>query len=54
MMTIIDGGCREKYMRYPPKETAAKHERIVSEVSRLFRERGFEDVSVAQVMRPPA
>jgi TetR/AcrR family transcriptional repressor of nem operon len=36
------------------KETAAKHERIVSEVSRLFRERGFEDVSVAQVMRPPA
>jgi TetR/AcrR family transcriptional regulator, transcriptional repressor for nem operon len=37
-------------MRYPVKETAAKHERIVKEASRLFRERGFENVSVADVM----
>ncbi len=38
-------------MRYPAKETAAKHERIVKEASRLFRERGFENVSVGEVMR---
>jgi TetR/AcrR family transcriptional repressor of nem operon len=50
MMTIIDGGCR-KNMRYPAKETAGKHERIVKEASRLFRERGFENVSVAEVMK---
>ena len=31
-------------MRYPVEETAAKHERIVKEASRLFRERGFENV----------
>jgi TetR/AcrR family transcriptional repressor of nem operon len=50
MMTIIDGGCR-KNMRYPAEETAAKHERIVREASRLFRERGFENVSVGEVMK---
>lgn len=38
-------------MRYPAKETAAKHERILKEASRLFRERGFEDVTVGEVMR---
>ena len=38
-------------MRYPVKETAAKHERIVKEASRLFRERGFENVSVGEVMK---
>jgi TetR/AcrR family transcriptional regulator, transcriptional repressor for nem operon len=41
----------EKFMRYPVEETAAKHERIVREASRLFRERGFENVSVAEVMK---
>jgi TetR/AcrR family transcriptional repressor of nem operon len=41
----------QKVMRYPAKETAAKHERIVKEASRLFRERGFENVSVSQVMK---
>src|SRR5215467_7744260 len=40
-----------KVMRYPVEETAAKHERIVKEASRLFRERGFENVSVAEVMK---
>ena len=50
MMIIIDGGCR-KIMRYPVEETAAKHERIVKEASRLFRERGFENVSVGEVMK---
>jgi TetR/AcrR family transcriptional regulator, transcriptional repressor for nem operon len=42
---------QNKIMRYPAKETAAKHERIVKEASRLFRERGFENVSVGEVMR---
>jgi TetR/AcrR family transcriptional repressor of nem operon len=42
---------QESFMRYPVEETAAKHERIVKEASRLFRERGFENVSVAEVMR---
>jgi len=41
----------KKIMRYPVEETAAKHERIVKEASRLFRERGFENVSVAEVMK---
>jgi TetR/AcrR family transcriptional repressor of nem operon len=49
MMVIIDGGFTK--MRYPAKETAAKHERIVKEASRLFRERGFENVTVAEVMK---
>jgi TetR/AcrR family transcriptional regulator, transcriptional repressor for nem operon len=49
MMIIIDGGCGK--MRYPAKETAAKHERIVREASRLFRGRGFENVTVGEVMR---
>ena len=38
-------------MRYPLEETAAKHKRIVKEASRLFRERGFENVSVGEVMK---
>jgi TetR/AcrR family transcriptional repressor of nem operon len=37
-------------MRYPENETAEKHDRIVQEASRLFRERGFQDVTVAEVM----
>src|SRR6516164_346532 len=41
----------EKVMRYPAEETATKHERIVKEASRLFCERGFENVSVAEVMK---
>jgi len=38
-------------MRYPAKDTAAKHERIVKEASRLFRERGFENITVGEVMK---
>ena len=38
-------------MRYPAKETATRHERIVKEASRLFRERGFENVTVGEVMK---
>ena len=40
-----------KEMRYPAQETAAKHDRIVEEASRLFRERGFENVTVGEVMK---
>src|ERR1700757_1869117 len=49
MMAIIDRGFGK--MRYPAKETAAKHERIVKEASRLFRERGFDNVTVGEVMQ---
>lgn len=38
-------------MRYPPEETAAKHKRILNEASRLFRERGFDGVGVAEIMK---
>jgi TetR/AcrR family transcriptional repressor of nem operon len=40
-----------KIIRYPVEQTAAKHERIVKEAFPLFRERGFENVSVAEVMK---
>src|SRR5215471_16078045 len=42
---------QKQIMRYPAEETAAKHERIVKEASRLFRERGFENVTVGEVMK---
>src|ERR1700749_3271929 len=38
-------------MRYSAQETAAKHELIVKEASRLFRERGFENVTVGEGMK---
>lgn len=41
-------------MRYPAEETAEKHQRILREASQLFRERGFQDVTVAEVMKAAA
>jgi TetR/AcrR family transcriptional repressor of nem operon len=38
-------------MRYPAAETAEKHERILDQASRLFRERGFSGVSVSEIMK---
>jgi TetR/AcrR family transcriptional regulator, transcriptional repressor for nem operon len=38
-------------MRYPASETAEKHERILNEAARLFRERGFSGVSVSEIMK---
>ena len=38
-------------MRYPAAETAEKHERILDEATRLFREQGFSGVSVSEIMK---
>jgi TetR/AcrR family transcriptional regulator, transcriptional repressor for nem operon len=38
-------------MRYPASETAEKHEKILQEAARLFRERGFGGVGVAEIMK---
>jgi len=38
-------------MRYPAAETAEKHDRIVQQAARLFRERGFSGVSVGEIMK---
>lgn len=38
-------------MRYPAAETAEKHQKILGEASRLFRERGFGGVSVSEIMK---
>lgn len=38
-------------MGYSAAETAQKHERILNESIRLFRERGFHGVSVSEVMK---
>jgi TetR/AcrR family transcriptional repressor of nem operon len=38
-------------MRYPAAETAEKHERILDQAAKLFRERGFSGVSVSEIMK---
>ena len=38
-------------MRYPAAETAEKHQKILDEASRLFKERGFDGVSVSEIMK---
>jgi TetR/AcrR family transcriptional regulator, transcriptional repressor for nem operon len=38
-------------VRYPAAETAEKHEKILSEASRLFREHGLSGVSVGDLMK---
>ncbi len=38
-------------MRYPAEQTAAKHEKILEEASRLFRERGFDGVGIVDIMK---
>src|SRR5215469_15798381 len=55
MMSVMQEGfslfAERAFMRYPATETAEKHDRIVQEASRLFRERGFGGVTVAEVMK---
>jgi TetR/AcrR family transcriptional repressor of nem operon len=38
-------------MRYPAADTAEKHARILDHAARLFRERGFSGVSLAEIMK---
>ncbi|KZD04095.1 TetR/AcrR family transcriptional regulator [Oceanibaculum pacificum] len=38
-------------MRYSVEETAEKHEKILTEAARLFRERGFAGAGVAEIMQ---
>lgn len=38
-------------MRYPAEETAERHERILEAASRLVRERGFDGIGVADLMK---
>ena len=38
-------------MRYPAEQTAARHERILREASKLFRQRGLNGVSVPEIMK---
>jgi len=38
-------------MRYPAAETAEKHAKILQQAARLFRQRGFSGVSVAEIMQ---
>jgi TetR/AcrR family transcriptional repressor of nem operon len=38
-------------MRYPAEETAEKHQKILAEAARLFREKGFAEVSVGELMK---
>jgi TetR/AcrR family transcriptional regulator, transcriptional repressor for nem operon len=38
-------------MRFPAEETAARHERILKEASRLFREHGLNGVSIPEIMK---
>src|SRR5258707_6525774 len=38
-------------MGYSANDTAQKHQRILNESIRLFRERGFSGVSVSEVMK---
>jgi TetR/AcrR family transcriptional repressor of nem operon len=38
-------------MRYPVAETAKKHEKIIKQGARLFRERGYAGVTVAEIMK---
>ena len=42
---------RQDSMGYSANDTAQKHERILNESIRLFRERGFSGVSVDEVMK---
>ena len=46
-----EGASESGTMRYPASQTAEKHERILREAARLFRERGFDGAGVADIMK---
>jgi TetR/AcrR family transcriptional regulator, transcriptional repressor for nem operon len=37
-------------LRYPASETAEKHKRVLDEAARLIRDRGFDGVSIPEIM----
>src|SRR5579864_8406171 len=41
---------KARNMRYPASQTAERHEKILQEAARLFRERGFDGAGVAEIM----
>src|ERR1700761_8399042 len=45
------GHLRRALMRYSAAETAQKHQQILDQSIRLFRQRGFSAVSVSEVMK---
>jgi TetR/AcrR family transcriptional repressor of nem operon len=45
------GASEAETMPYPARQTAEKHERILREAARLFRERGFDGAGVAVIMK---
>lgn len=51
IMYDVNINLTEPAMRYPAEETAEKHQRILTEAARLFREQGFDGVSVSQIMK---
>ncbi len=48
---LSTGASETGTMRYPASQTAEKHERILREAARLFRERGFDGAGVADIMK---
>ncbi len=38
-------------MRYPPEQTAEKHQRILDAATRMFRDNGFSGVNIAALMQ---
>src|ERR1700758_4828585 len=47
----MDSNSEAGTIRYPASQTAEKHEKILREAARLFRERGFDAAGVAEIMK---
>jgi TetR/AcrR family transcriptional repressor of nem operon len=42
---------KAKQLRYPANQTAERHDKILHEAAKLFRERGFDGAGVAEIMK---
>ena len=51
MLSIAILTCEVEYMRVTRAEAARNRERIIDEAARLFRERGFDGIGVADLMK---